>query len=324
MPALLLSFLSAIWSTVNICIRALVRWDWLKAKRLPVRVVSVGNLQVGGAGKTPLVALIAQEAKERGFCVCILSRGYGGAWESRGGVISPGAEVAHPTLCGDEPALLHELAPEAWIGVGRDRFRQFEAVCSQAGVSIDLVILDDGFQHWKLHKDLEVLALTSQRRTQRLFREWDWAARFADLRVWTKGEIPPRASLNGHPEKSDSEVRIRMRPRVWSGEFLAQGALWLVTGLADGPEACRSVEAAGFRVVRHLNFPDHARYSAPIVKQIIEDARANSAVVAITGKDGVKWRELGFDLTRLVIFEPEIDFLEGREAWLKKLWANSP
>jgi len=115
MSAILLRLLSALWSTVNAGMRLAARRGWVGSRKLPARVLSVGNLQVGGAGKTPLVALIAQEAIARGQRVCILSRGYGGIWEANGGVIAPGKEPAHPALCGDEPALLHELAPEAWI-----------------------------------------------------------------------------------------------------------------------------------------------------------------------------------------------------------------
>ena len=321
MSAILLRLLSALWSTVNAGMRLAARRGWVGSRKLPARVLSVGNLQVGGAGKTPLVALIAQEAIARGQRVCILSRGYGGIWEANGGVIAPGKEPAHPALCGDEPALLHELAPEAWIGVGRDRVQQFEAVLAQAVTPMDSVILDDGFQHWRIRKDVEILAVTSQSRGERLYREWEGAARWADLRVWTKGELPPRGWGEGLSACED--VRVRMRPRVRIGELLTSKKFWLVTGLADGHSARRSIEAENFEVVRHLSFPDHARYASPVVKQIMEDAWEAGAVVAVTGKDWVKWKDLGLDESRIVVLEPELEMLEGREKWLKTLWGVS-
>jgi tetraacyldisaccharide 4'-kinase len=108
------------------------------AKRvvLSARVISVGNIQVGGAGKTPLVAHLARQGIKRGLKVCILCRGYGGAWEADGGVLPPqDSRAARPDgqNCGDEAALLHDLVPQAWIGVGADRAASFNEVKKGAG-----------------------------------------------------------------------------------------------------------------------------------------------------------------------------------------------
>src|SRR5262249_46181792 len=146
---------SSIWSSASWLARSAAHRGLLRSKKLDSRVISVGNLQVGGSGKTPIVGQLAREAAERKLSVCILSRGYRGGWEKSGGLIEPGLPPVDPVAAGDEPALLQMLAPEAWIGVGADRIKQFERARKHFGRGFDLVLLDDGFQHWKIKKDLE-------------------------------------------------------------------------------------------------------------------------------------------------------------------------
>jgi tetraacyldisaccharide 4'-kinase len=279
-------------------------------------VVSIGNLQAGGAGKTPLVAWLAREARTRGLRTCILCRGYGGAWERSGGVILPGAPAPSAAECGDEAALLHELAPEAAIGVGADRVRQFERVQEAAG-PVDLVILDDGFQHWKIRKDVEIVALTSRGPGEVPYRDGLRALKGADLVVWTKGDKRPRI-----PEgKPWARIRYRLAEPAADG-----GLYWLVTGIADSADAEALVRASGYRLARHVYFPDHARYAETMVQELIEQATRAGAKIAVTGKDWVKWREIEgvarLESLRIAVLEPELEWLEGREAWNRLLWGQ--
>ncbi len=311
MSALLTWTASAVWSCLSALARALSAWGFLKKQRLSCRVISVGNIQVGGAGKTPLVAQIAREAAERGQLVVILCRGYGGEWESQGGVIAPGTCAPDVVECGDEAALLHELAPHAWIGVGARRAEQFKKIAAnleKLGKLADLVILDDGFQHWKIHKDLEVVAITSKTRGEVLFRDWSSALRHAGLVVWTKG--------------SEANCVFGVKTRHQLKSALSDRPLWLVTGLADGKSALDAVRAAGYLVENHVSFPDHARYDSKMVTQFCAQARAKSVQVATTGKDWVKWREFGLTGDQVLVLEPDLVFEEGRETWLRALWGG--
>jgi tetraacyldisaccharide 4'-kinase len=323
-PRLLIRGVSGIWSALSAGARAASARGWLASTRLPVRVVSVGNLQAGGAGKTPLVAQIAREAAERGITACVLSRGYGGEWErGSGGVILPGDAEPDARLCGDEAALLHDLAPQAVIGVGADRARQWErarSVVKERGLEIGLVILDDGFQHWKIRKDADIVALTSRGPDEVPHRDALQALRHASLVVWTKGEKRPWV-----PESTPfAQVEYRLSA---PSAIEARRALWLVTGVADGSDVVRLARASGYRIERHVSFPDHARYAEPRVRELIEGARQAGAGVALTGKDWVKWREMpgvrrGNGPGMVLVLEPDLEWREGREAWNRVLWGS--
>jgi tetraacyldisaccharide 4'-kinase len=308
---------SALWSTLTAFGRFCARRGWIQRAKLPCRVISVGNIQVGGAGKTPLVALIAREAHERGYQVCILCRGYGGEWEKRGGLIAPGSPRPDSRQCGDEAALLHELAPNAYIAVGAHRALQFAKAQKRVSRPFDLAVLDDGFQHLRIQKDVEIVALTSARRTRALFRDWKGALRHAHLEVWTKGEEPPPH----HAGKPRARIRYDVQVSGQSGGLFPIGKpLWLVTGLADPGQALESIRQAGFPVQKHVTFRDHARYARESVLGILEKAAEQGCAVAVTGKDWVKWRDLGIPETKVRVLEPELVFVEGRDLWLKTLW----
>lgn len=319
---------STLWSSVSLLPRVLIRFGLIKPKVLDgVRVISIGNIQVGGAGKTPLVAHLAREAISKGRVTAILTRGYGGQWEKTGGVISPQAGAApenegqdlHPWNCGDETLLLHELVPQAWIGVGADRVRSFETlrerIDSEKSKPLELVILDDGFQHYKLKKDVEVVALTSYKRTERIFRDFESSLKRADLVVWTKGNDKP-GYLKRHPEVPFAKTRYALEGPQWDKPY------WFVSGIADSRLALDQLKRAGYRILRHIAFPDHARYSERIVHQLIADADRNGVHILLTGKDWVKWRALGIDSEHLKTVEPQIEFEEGEDRWRSVLWPS--
>jgi tetraacyldisaccharide 4'-kinase len=311
-------FASFLWATGTACARFFSK----PKTRLPAKVISIGNIQVGGAGKTPLVAFLAGQAHERGKQVCILTRGYGARWEKTGGMISPHESGLSPTDCGDEALLLHELAPHAWIGVGADRARQFQAVVdavqAQGRARIDLVVLDDGFQNHRLEKDLDIVALTSAHWGQKIFRDFRSALKRAHLLVWTKGDERPRGLANlGKPLV---RVQMQLDPPVFASRFL------LITGLADGAQARKSMELAGYRIEKHLTFPDHARYASIVTQTILDDARAQGLKLLMTGKDWVKWRALvGENLKGSVIevVEPQLRLdPEGEKIWNQVIWES--
>lgn len=278
---------------------------------LGCRVISVGNLQAGGAGKTPLVAQIVREACGRGLKTCILIRGYGGLWEHSGGVLLPG-QRGTVSETGDEASLLRELCPQATIGIGKNRVQQYAQVKKLVG-PMDLVVLDDGFQNFSIHKDLEILALTSAQPYERLFREFPTAVEAADLIVWTKGEVPPHFG-----QKPNIRVSYRLESPKQSGQ-----KFYLVTGVADPAHVLSLAKSSGYEVKREVHLRDHTQYRREWVEQLLAEAKGEGLRVATTGKDWVKWRELGIQDSAVQVLEPELQWLAGQELWEEYLWTKS-
>jgi tetraacyldisaccharide 4'-kinase len=300
---------STLWSGVSGVTRGAARTGLLKSVKLGPRVISVGNIQVGGAGKTPIVAQIAREAHQRGLKICILSRGYKGEWEATGGILGPEDRPARASQSGDEPALLHELCPWAYIGIGANRIRQYETLLKKFQTQFDLILLDDGFQNWRIQKDLEIVALTSARPNQVIFRDSPKALKYADLLVWTKGEVCPNAY--GKPM-----VRIKYQlPRASSKQ-----PLWLITGIADGQTAYTLAMMSGYQIRRYIFYGDHARYDHSKIALLMKQATAAGCKIALTGKDWMKWRDFNVSSSEIVVLEPELVFEEGRDLWSQMLW----
>lgn len=307
--------ISMVWGTLSGFARLLGDLRLRPRFRLDAeRIISVGNLQAGGAGKTPIVAQIAREALARGKTVCILSRGYRGKLENGGGLIAPTQAVVSAIEVGDEPALLHQKIPDAWIGVGRDRKRSYQRACEGLGKTFDLVILDDGFQSHTLERDLDVLALTSQRWGEAPFRDFSSAAARAQLLVWTKGEQKP--ALGSKLQENLISARFRLR----SGS----GKIFLVCGVGMPERVVAGAREAGWNVVRSIEREDHSYYDRAEIDHWLQEAQTLGAKLATTGKDWVKWKELGVSAEAIEVLEPEFELPDhaDSETWRRILWGS--
>ena len=135
------------------------RWYRERARRLPVPAISVGNLHWGGGGKTPLVAAVAAHLRQRGLAVCILSRGYGRHGGGGVRIVSRGdGPLLAPAEAGDEPVLLAGELPGVAVVVGADRHRAGREAMARLRPAPEIFLLDDGFSHLALHRDLDLLA----------------------------------------------------------------------------------------------------------------------------------------------------------------------
>src|SRR5262245_6288298 len=118
--------------------------------RLPRPVVSVGNLTIGGSGKTPFVIHVAGRVAAMGAVPAVLSRGYGRERPRSMHVVPPGGEMPGARIIGDEPALIRRRVPAAWLGIASNRHTAGRTIAAR--VRNPLFILDDGFQHRRLHR----------------------------------------------------------------------------------------------------------------------------------------------------------------------------
>lgn len=283
--------LSLAWSLVNGIRRSLYQLGAFGSVRFPVRTISVGNIEAGGTGKTPVVIELVRRAEGLGRTPVVLTRGHGGEWSRMGGVIEPGSSSCDPALCGDEAALVQSRAGDAWIGVGADRVASFERVnarASQLGLRApDCVILDDGYQHLRIARDLDLVLVTDSSPARRLFREWP-------------------SSLTAKP--AVPRVLIRVRKKI-AAPLSSEAAerLWLVSGIGNPASFEASVREAGWHVARRTDFPDHARYSLDWIRSTLAEAAKQQLKVAVTGKDWVKWSSLGIPPDAVRVFEPLLE-----------------
>ena len=138
--------------------RRLYAWGWLPSTRLPVPVIVVGNLTAGGTGKTPLVIWLVEMLRSHGYCPGVVSRGYGAGADGTSEVTADG----DPAVSGDEPVLLaRRLGCPVWIG--RRRVDAAKGLLMQHP-EVNLIVADDGLQHYALVRDIELVVIDGKRR----------------------------------------------------------------------------------------------------------------------------------------------------------------
>ena len=127
-------------------------------RHLPGPVLSVGNITMGGTGKTPLVLYIAQVLTQQGFQPAILTRGYKRAQSNKTRILAPKERVSSAArILGDEPAVMRRHISSAWMGISKNRFRAGSIISQKLRQAV--FILDDGFQHHRLYRDMDIVIL---------------------------------------------------------------------------------------------------------------------------------------------------------------------
>jgi len=285
----------------------------LKQKRLKAPVVSVGNLTVGGTGKTPMVIWLAERFLAEGKRVAVLSRGYRGA-----------------NGTSDEIELMKfRLQGRAAFGVGKDRFTEGQRIELQQPV--DVFLLDDGFQHLQLARDLDILLMDASRGLAGEFllpagrlREPLSAMSRANILVFTRTENMPGTveaiqKLNRYPvfaaatrlvgfRRLSGEVALLSASEIGAGPFFA------FCGLGNPDAFFRDLRSWGLAVCGQMSFPDHHRYTEKDVSQIqMEAKRAGANAFVTTEKDeqnlsGMRFEHPVYVAVIDLVVTPEADF----------------
>ncbi len=287
----------------------------LSATRVSAPVVSIGNLTAGGSGKTPMAVWLARQLEARGRRVGLLSRGYGAA----------------PGELNDEGRLLEELAPQALAVQDRDRVRGALALIARGA---DVIVLDDGFQHRRLARDLDLVLVDATRPwgfagrraheaallPRGLLRERPSALRRASAIVITRVDqagsaalVELRAELEHYAPHAPIACAVHrpMRLRTLSGEVrelaTLRGAQIDCVSALGSPQAFeRTLENLGARLGERRRLPDHHRYVAADLAGLGAAGRA----VLTSAKDATKLRALKLDLDVLVL-EVELELVDG-------------
>ena len=269
---------------VNRARRAVYRRGWLRGCRLGRPVISVGNRSVGGSGKTPATIAIARALVAQGLRPAILTRGYGRISDEQAiQVDSP-----DPARFGDEPVVMSISLPGVPIVVGSDRYRSGSDFLRSG--QCDFFLLDDGFQHLQLERDVDIVI---EGGGSAWLREGESALADADVILHRGGG------------KADDERHFAaaLRPLGWRGPgsvlplpALNGESVLAIAGLAEPQQFFRMVRETGVDVRGEIDFGDHHRYTARELESIeSERIRTGASRVVTTLKDAVKTRPLGGD-----------------------------
>ena len=305
----------------------------LSRSRLACEVVSVGSLVVGGSGKTPLAAWIAVQLHARGQRVALATRGYGGAPREPVHVASDGERLLEsPSVVGDEALLLARLAPAVPVVVARERARAGQLAIARFGA--DVLVLDDGFQHHALARDVDLVVFgrdglgSGALLPRGPLRESLGALSRADAILVVGGELPaPDEARIAQAAPAATRFRVLRAPRglgKWGQariahpteppSSLAGREVGVLSALAH-PRALReTVEAIGARVIAERTFADHHLYRASDLSGLA----AQAPLWVTSEKDAVKldpaW--CGSANVRVLALETSVAEPEKFLAWL--------
>lgn len=270
-------------------------WGMVRRRWLQAPVISVGSCSAGGAGKTPVVLLLTQLLAQRGYAVRILTRGYG----RRSGAVERVNAEGDAAWFGDEPMLLARRSGVP-VFVGADRYEAgLLAEQEDAGDKVAVHVLDDGFQHWRLGRDVDVVLVTEQDVKDILLpagnmREALGALRYADVIVLREEELEATRSL------VDRFRRKERAPLVWvvrrtisfeTGTQVPERPL-VFCGIARPEGFVTMLQGVGVAVGETVFFADHAEYGDAAIARLVEAAKACGADGFVTTeKDAVKLTE---------------------------------
>ncbi len=258
-------------------------YKFKKKLHFQVPVIVVGNLSVGGTGKTPLVIFLVKQFQQRGLKVGVVSRGYGGSAKFYPCIVRSDSMVDET---GDEPLMIH-LATQCPVVVDPNRPRAVNKLLSE--FNCDVVISDDGLQHLALSRDLEIVVLDGKRRLGNghclpigPLRESAKRLKRVDFVVVNDGEARAgevEMTLVAEPWVALCDGNKRLSPSEFSGK-----RLHAVAGIGHPERFFQALSRQGLVFVRHV-FPDHYRY-----QQSDFDFLASDDLLLMTEKDAVKCR----------------------------------
>ena len=293
---ILLRPLEAVFRSASALRRSLYRKRLLAVYRAPVPVVVVGNITVGGTGKTPVVIALVESLQQRGIRVGVVSRGYGAKLRSPHWIDADSLAAQ----CGDEPLLIQRRTGCPCVSAP-DRPAAVRTLLANAAV--DVIISDDGLQHYALARDLEIVVIDQRRATGNGYclpagplREPVTRLQTVDYVLYRGGPEPE----NAVSYEADCLVNVDSGQQLPAGPEALPGKVHAVAGLGQPAQFFDSLRALGFDLVPHA-FPDHHSYRRS------DFAALSARPIIMTEKDAVKCSGLA-----------------GANAWYLKIHARLP
>jgi tetraacyldisaccharide 4'-kinase len=290
------------------------RWKLTRRQlKIPVPVIVVGNISIGGTGKTPTVIYLANLLKNAGYKPAVITRGYGGKsakWPRQVTGLSDPLDV------GDEAVLIAKRTALPVVA-GPDRYVDIQYLLSKHDCNI--IISDDGLQHYHLHRDIEIALIDADRELGNGWclpagplRENSCRLKGVDFVVYNNGfkQNTPRIRLFSQKYQLNSVVVMALSGGLLSPLSIKQGTRHLadlkqqtvhaVTGISHPERFFHSLENEGLRLIKH-SFPDHYNFTP-------EDLAFNdNKIIIMTEKDAVKCRNFGLENCWYLAIEAKIE-----------------
>jgi len=318
--AILLSIISVMYGCVVRLRNRFYSWGLLKSKKLSCPVLSVGNITVGGTGKTPMVIFIARFLSQLGYNVAVLSRGYRGRLEKTGGVISDGkSALVGFDDAGDEPLMIASHLKDIPVLAGKRRFNM--GLIAQQKFKSNLIILDDAFQHHQLRKDVNLVLLDSLRPfgnwhifPRGILREPVRELARGDAFIMTRSDLTARSESSICSRRNVNKNKFPERPifrtchtpyhfKVDKGsvfhlediksdalsedfEILNNKKILAFSGIAGNHHFRITIEKTRCLLSGFMDFPDHYHYTKNDVDRILlKSKKLNVDYIVTTEKD---------------------------------------
>jgi len=291
----------------------------IKSKKLPCKVISIGNITVGGTGKTPMTIYVAELVQKLGYVVAVISRGYKGELEKTGGIVSNGKTVLMgPEKAGDEPFMLAGRLKNIPVIVGKDRFEAgMQAV---KNFNPDVIVLDDAFQHLKLKRDINLVLLDAKRPfgiylllPRGTLREPLTSLSRSDAFILTRTDIASGSAesftginkyisfrsvyrtthtlyihkvVDGYKDKTCIDVSKKLSFDI---NILKGKKVLAFSGIAQNEDFKKSIEKISCNIKGFVGYPDHHSYSDIDLSYLLQSSMAkNVDFILTTEKDYVR------------------------------------
>ena len=283
---LLLPF-SWLYGLISNGIRLSYQLGWRKVWRASVPVVVVGNLTAGGNGKTPVVIWLVEALQRQGLRVGVVSRGYGGKAERYPLLLDAATTTAQ---AGDEPVLIYQRT-QAPVAVSPVRREAVQAL--QSGGNIDVIVTDDGLQHYALARDFEIVVVDGERRFGN-----GWWLPAGPMRERAGRLNSVDAVIVNGGSASGNEIAMQLQPgaalNLKTGQAQPLSAFDQVVamaGIGHPPRFFNTLAQQGVMPIRQLAFADHQAYSEAELRALTTGSQA----LIMTEKDAVKCRQFAQD-----------------------------
>jgi len=326
------------------------RWGWAKKERLGCYVISLGNVTVGGTGKTPTAQHLAREISDMGYRVAILNRGYRAKWRGEVGIVSDGHTLKMDAeTAGDEAFMLAKHLPNVPVLIGAQRAVTGRYAIEHFGAEV--AILDDGYQHWQLERDMDILLVDAvnvfgngyllPRGTLReplshidradvcLMTKVDQAAPGAIAHIW---ETFRSYNQDGLVLESIHQPRQFVRLSDWYEDIAAGGVpvtemegkkVLAVSAIGNPASFEQTLADLGVEMVESMRYPDHHDYGERDMAEVLYRAETLGVeAIVITEKDAVK---VPGDVVRakwripMYVISVEVTLQKGREEFFHEL-----